>query len=195
MFSCNLFEVGEISAGGNCYSLPFLHTELFQKLLCIHSAYNSSLLLSVNSILPVPPDSTLLFNAGMKENKAVRRANLLGLIKEFDTIEALANATGTVAAYLSQVKNGTRQMGDRVARRIEAGLNKDEGWIDVAQYGGLDSLMDQSEILEIMRALTPEERDEVLKLARLIRRARGVQDVAEAYGKLPEVKQLTHKKK
>lgn len=136
----------------------------------------------------------MLFNAGMKENKAVRRANLLGLIKEFDTIEALAEATGTVANYLSQVKNGTREMGDRVARKLEAGLEKEKGWIDADQYGGVESLMDQSEMLEIIRALSSEEREELLKHARLLLRARGAHDAAEPYGDLSEIKRITHKK-
>ena len=64
------------------------------------------------------------------ENKEVRRLALAALEKQYGTLEAVAEATGTNAAHLSQIKNRTRGMGDKVARRIEAKLGKGTGWLD-----------------------------------------------------------------
>lgn len=65
------------------------------------------------------------------ENKVVRRLNLAALEAKYGTLEAVAEATGTKAAHLSQIKNGTRGMGDKVARRIEAAIGEGVGWMDV----------------------------------------------------------------
>jgi plasmid maintenance system antidote protein VapI len=65
------------------------------------------------------------------ENKVVRRLNLAALEKKHGTLEAVAEATGTKAAHLSQIKNGTRGMGDKVARRIEAAIGEGAGWMDL----------------------------------------------------------------
>lgn len=87
------------------------------------------MLVNVNSNLQLPPNSALLFNGEMDAH-AARRANLLGLIGQFGTIKALADATGTDAATLSQIKNGTREMGAAIARKLERGAGHAHGWMD-----------------------------------------------------------------
>lgn len=57
-----------------------------------------------------------------EETYTKRRAALVALINEFGTIRALAEKTDSDAAHLSQIKNGTREMGEAVARRIENAL-------------------------------------------------------------------------
>jgi SOS-response transcriptional repressor LexA len=69
------------------------------------------------------------------ENKEVRRANMLLLVKEIGSLKALGDKTDTPPAYLSQIKNRANQrgMGDEIARRIERKLGKPSGWMDNLQ--------------------------------------------------------------
>lgn len=104
----------------------------------------------------------------MMENKTVRRLNLDGLIAQFGTIAALAKATGTVANYLSQVRNGHRDMGDDIARRLEDALNKKTGWLDSLQFSSADDVMIQTEALQILASLTDADREAWIKHGRLL---------------------------
>jgi len=84
-------------------------------------------------MLHVPSLSELLSNGDAMENKEIRRRNLLRLAGEYGTLKALAEATKTDPAHLSQIKNQTRDMGDDVARRFERRLRKPVGWMDLPQ--------------------------------------------------------------
>lgn len=90
---------------------------------------------TVNSFPRIPVNSDQLCNDGM-ENKEIRRANMLLLSKRAGTMKALADATDSDPAHLSQIKSGFRDMGDDVARRFEARLEKPRGWMDVLQLDG-----------------------------------------------------------
>lgn len=57
------------------------------------------------------------------ESKEIRRQHLLAAIKKFETIEALAEHTKANPKHLSQCKNGTRGIGPKLARKMEAALN------------------------------------------------------------------------
>jgi SOS-response transcriptional repressor LexA len=74
----------------------------------------------------------------MKTNDEIRRDNLLLAIAKFRTAASLAEAAGTSAAYLSQIKRQTpdsktgkpKGMGDDLARNIERAIGEPEGWMD-----------------------------------------------------------------
>lgn len=55
--------------------------------------------------------------------KQIRRDNLKRLIKEQGSIRAFADATGLNAAFVSQMVNGHRNVGDKTARKIEMALD------------------------------------------------------------------------
>lgn len=76
---------------------------------------------SVNSFLRVLYDSKLLLNPRM-DNKELRRQHLLRAIDAAGSIEKLAATTETNPKHLSQLKNGTRGMGPRIARQMEKHL-------------------------------------------------------------------------
>lgn len=120
------------------------------------------------------------------DNKAIRRANLVGLIKEFETIARLARHTGAVASLLSQIKNGTRQMGDDVARRLERALKKPEGWMDLPQYGPGDAMMDQAEALQILQSLSESDRAAWLKHGRLLVESNSHRGPNNPFGHVPK---------
>lgn len=63
-------------------------------------------------------------------SKAFRQAHLLKLIEQYGTIEALAPVIGLGPQYISQLKNGTRGIGDKTARKIEVALGWPEGALD-----------------------------------------------------------------
>ena len=65
----------------------------------------------------------------MSTYKENRRDNLVALERKFGSLEALSDAVGVSASYLSQMKN-TRHMGDRVARRFEQKLGLPKGAMD-----------------------------------------------------------------
>ncbi|MDH4228957.1 MAG: S24 family peptidase [Nitrospirota bacterium] len=65
--------------------------------------------------------------------KSIRRQNLLHLIAEAGGQKKLAGRTAVNPAYLSQILSDKtpRTMGDDVARRLERGMDKPHGWMDV----------------------------------------------------------------
>lgn len=77
----------------------------------------------------------------MATSKEIRTENLRALVKEFKTADAVAQRASTAPMYLSQILNsaksstGTaRGVGDKLARKLEAGCGKPEGWMD-ADHG------------------------------------------------------------
>lgn len=99
----------------------------------------------VNSESHISKFSAMLFNAQMQTNDEVRRQNLLIAIERAGTAAKLAEAAKTSAAYLSQIKNRTpdsksrtpKTMGDDMARRIEAAIGEQPGWMDVPHALGI----------------------------------------------------------
>ncbi len=79
----------------------------------------------------------------------IRRKNLETLIREFLTMEALAEKASTTSVYLSQIRNRAidsktgrpREMGTSMARRLEEAASKPRGWMD-AEYHHVDAIMD-----------------------------------------------------
>jgi hypothetical protein len=91
----------------------------------------------------------------------VRYRNLLILLKEAGSAANLSRATGVPAAYISQCKNRAltktgqpRSVGDSVARKLEAGMQKAQGWMDQSD---LDPR--ERELLEKFRELSDDAQD------------------------------------
>ncbi|HEX8106731.1 MAG TPA: helix-turn-helix transcriptional regulator [Kofleriaceae bacterium] len=138
------------------------------------------------------------------ENKEVRRLRLLELAKQYGTLKALAEETGTDPAHLSQIKNSTRDMGEDVARRIEQALKKPAGWMDAPPGAQGPLADDELEMLEKYRRASPrwrlalryladvpdESQDEVSEsvnvlMAKIFAKPVPNQRVEEAYGRPP----------
>lgn len=120
---------------------------------------------------------------------AIRRDNLLGLIAMFGdgTITAFADRTGTNAAHLSQIKNGVRNMGNRLARKIEVALDKPKGWMDHPQFRQSEATLDQLEAAQIVGALKarPDELDAWLRHGRLLVESLAPKGAANPFGTVP----------
>lgn len=133
---------------------------------------------TVNSNSRVPRRSRLLFNARMDAHDA-RRANLLDLIARYGTIEKLAEATGSSASHLSQVKNSERQLGKKVARRIETKLDLPKGWMDNREHGAVQGSIGAAKLVQDFETLPPLLQDYVAKIASELRER--IEKIPEAY--------------
>jgi transcriptional regulator with XRE-family HTH domain len=69
--------------------------------------------------------------------RSIRHDNLLRLVREAGGQKRLAARSGVSAAYLSQVlsRKVNRHVGHSLARRLEAGMDKPYGWMDVLPTG------------------------------------------------------------
>ncbi|MES9980636.1 MAG: helix-turn-helix transcriptional regulator [Candidatus Thiodiazotropha sp. 6PLUC5] len=63
--------------------------------------------------------------------KTIRKANLVEQIACFHSQREFSEQVGLTPAHVSQMVTGRRNMGDVVARRIEAGMDLPEGYMDV----------------------------------------------------------------
>lgn len=133
-------EVGKRGSSFPGHSLSLFGTELIDESSGIHepriafcySLNNSKMRWpSGNSKMRVPSDSKLLKNCGM-DITAIRRSNLVALIDQEGTVRKLADKVGTAPNYLSEIKNLERNMGNRLARKIESMMALPEGWMDAA---------------------------------------------------------------
>lgn len=85
-----------------------------------------------------PALSMSLLISGMKTIAEIRHDNLLLLLQEIGTAEALANLVESSAVYISQLRNKAldsktkkpRQIGDPLARKLESRCGKEIGWMD-----------------------------------------------------------------
>lgn len=89
--------------------------------------------------------SDLFSNRGMKTNDEIRRDNLAIAVKRAGSATILAELANVSSVYLSQIKNRApeaktgkpKAMGDDVARKIEAAINEQLGWMDADHSPGL----------------------------------------------------------
>lgn len=65
------------------------------------------------------------------EAKEIRRGNMEALALVEGGLTGLAERAGTSDRLLSQIRNGTRNMGARLARKFEERLGIPHGWMDV----------------------------------------------------------------
>ena len=68
----------------------------------------------------------------MQEIREIRRDNLIRLLSNHKSQRQFAESVGLVPSLVSQLVNGTRSMGEDVARRIEQALGLSAGFMSVA---------------------------------------------------------------
>ncbi|AOZ48817.1 hypothetical protein BKX93_01605 [Chromobacterium vaccinii] len=87
---------------------------------------------------------------------------MLALIEQYGTIRHLAEKVDVAPNHLSLVKNHVRNMGDKLARRIEEAVGKPVGWMDLPHDGGdLDLAQDVASV-----TITAQSEEELVKLLR-----------------------------
>lgn len=109
-------------------------------------------------------DSRLLQLRAMAASE-FRRTNLESLIQEYGTIERLSDLSDQSPSYISQVRNGTRNMGNKVARKVESELGLPAGWMDLDHQGQRPTDTVPVE-LTYFRKLSREQREAVVLILR-----------------------------
>lgn len=158
----------------------------------------SDMLRFVNSGLRIPVVSKLLSNGDM-EIAEIRRRNLDLLEAEAKSLEAIAEAMRAADAasdpaatakappnyanVLSQIKGGTRNMGDRMARKVEAGMGKSRGWMD--QLQAAETSLEGKEAAQIITSMDDAERAHWMKMLRLANEANPKKSASSPFGPIP----------
>jgi hypothetical protein len=111
------------------------------------------------------------------ENKEIRHANLLVLIKETPekTMVVLAKRCGINEVYLSLLKVRERGMGNSVARRLERGMGKPVGWMDLMhssrrQNNAPEQTSEELELIEACRACSRRAKKTIFYLSQQLRK-------------------------
>jgi transcriptional regulator with XRE-family HTH domain len=100
----------------------------------------------------------------------IRHDNLDALISQYGSIEAVATAADVSASYLSQIKNGTRGMGSRFARKLEAALSLPNGWFDQIGVTRPDAGQAAPIELALFRKLSRAQREAIVVILRAMTR-------------------------
>lgn len=112
----------------------------------------------------------------------IRLENLELLVKEAGTLDAVAEKADTTSVYLSQlrtraidIKTGhPREMGTRIARRLDDAYGKPRGWMDESHYteaGRTAPVEARQETLQMV-ALNSRELDAIVSLRALSHKQR-----------------------
>lgn len=115
----------------------------------------------VNSILRIAELGAFSYASAM-DAKEIRVANLKRWIDEFGggSQRVFAEKFGMNVAHLSQLVNRHRDIGDKLARKIEAKLKFDHGTMDHVSPADQDELREQ--LLNIWDSLSDEGKDSLL---------------------------------
>lgn len=102
----------------------------------------------------------------------IRRLNLELLIDELGSSDAVAGAGTTDPVYISQLRHAapdsktgkTRQIGDVLARKLEAGCGKERGWMD-HEHDPLTYRQQRAlEMLRVMERMPDWKFDQAVKI-------------------------------
>jgi hypothetical protein len=77
-------------------------------------------------------------------------------------------------------------MGDRIARKIEKAINKPQGWMDHPQFNQTEATLEQLEIAQILANLQPDDRQTLLRMARVLNERFGAPGVAAPFAGIPK---------
>lgn len=110
----------------------------------------------------------------MRTISEIRHSNLLLLLEEHGSLAELNDKLRLprTDATLSQIKNRSpdsktgkpRVMGDILARRLEAALGLDEGWMDNAQYRAGTREARVAMALQVMERMPDWQVDQAIKI-------------------------------
>lgn len=183
MLCRDLLQIDQLGACALGDGLSLGLTVVAQEGLGIHSADSSVLLCNVNSNPLLAANRVPLSNGGV-DNKTVRRLNFELLVQEFETIARLAKLHDLDESLLSQIRNQNRNIGDRLARKMEANVGKPMGWMDVPRFKSPDAAVEYAELIHIYNALPEKERENWLSIGRALTE-RGPKGPNNPFGQVP----------
>ena len=95
----------------------------------------------------------------------VRLLNLRKLIAEFGSQAKLADTVGITASVISQLVTGHRDIGEKLARKIESGSGRPALWLDKSSNGVEEERAEHHagiSLRDLWESSSPEERAEFL---------------------------------
>lgn len=117
------------------------------------------------------------YNSGM-DIKEIRKENFDRLLAEFGqrkaskgergTLKRFAECYGLDPRHASQMKNGSRDIGDAIARRLEQNHKPAlrDGWMDVQHGPGVPQNEVEEEVVEIALSIYRQSPAELLRIIR-----------------------------
>lgn len=100
--------------------------------------------------------------------KQIRINNLKSLVTEFGSVAAVARKTGKQDSQLNQILNGVksstgtpRGIGGKLARDLEKGCGKPEGWMDFTHSGDNEAISQQN---QEVTTIDNVKRDDVIEI-------------------------------
>jgi hypothetical protein len=125
------------------------------------------------------PDDALGYRSGVKDIQQVRAWNLQLLLMQCEADLGQARGAQALLSVKSGVKDSllsvllnakvhsetgkARKIGDDTARKLEKGMSKQPGWMDVDHSEARDHL--EADYLDSLRKLTPSQRAQLARLA------------------------------
>lgn len=103
----------------------------------------------------------------------IRVNNLRSLVRRYESQQAFADAAKLGVQYLNQLLKGHRNIGEKTARKIEASLKLDPGWLD---HGSADQREESPEngaarlsqraikVGQMFDRLSPDQQDAMQKI-------------------------------
>lgn len=95
----------------------------------------------------------------------IRHKRLLKLLREMGSQAKLAEASGYAPAYINQLLQRKRSIGEKTARKIESILGKEHNWLDKDSSVNYEST-ELKEAINILRRLPEDDLSKVLYLLR-----------------------------
>lgn len=125
--------------------------------------------------------------------KEARRLRLLELLRTDGTLRAIARKISPgskyLDRYLSQIKTGTREMGDELAADFEKVYGKPKGWMDHVGSSSVEA----SELLHVWSQFVPEEQERIVEELRIRLRVMRDKEAIQALNMRPEARSQRHR--
>lgn len=110
----------------------------------------------------------------VKKMNQIRRDNLLKLLGRYESDSDFCLHADIAAGYLSQLKMGGkpigegRNIGEKVARKIELAVGLENGWLDRCDSAGQSSIKQNKKVdldkIRVERALSQLSEEQIKKL-------------------------------
>ena len=194
----DLFEVRERCAASGSERLDFGVAPRLHEFEGGHTPNLSGSLIDVNTNSLTPLVSGLLSNTLTMDVYGIRRANLLVLEAETQSLKTIAAAMTQVVQrreqsdrapdyqnVLSQHK-GKKPIGAKIARLMEEAMGKPKGWMDTLQASEVEQTMDAKEAAQIALNIPPELREGWLQHGRLLAEKNPKRSQGNPFGDIPK---------
>jgi len=178
MTNSQLLEVANVRPGFGSNCLGLGNAIAFKKVGSVHGAniafcYDYCKPAENDHSETLIPSNRILLSNGYMEIKETRRQNLLRLIDRVPTktIEELAEKVDTAPNYLSEIKNKVRNMGTRLARKMEKNFALETGWMDLPHPEEDEAnqfYIKAASLEELAQQLKAKGQDQVMEIIRLL---------------------------